>query len=368
MFVFAMFMLTGCGWLPDRIEETEDQKTYHIAVLGAEDYVFGDEGFTRGLELAISEAADRNVSVQWEYYDDGGDYEQGLVLAQQLAADDAVEAVLSFQDFEMIDAQMPYFEEAGKVLIAVTGCYESTLEQGYHYLFSSYISPGDMGESMAEYCAQLGCTRVACAHTNTVYEIEEALGFCRRAAELGISIVDMTQEVDNRNELKVTWRKWKQMDVEAMYTCCYIDNMQEKEWLFQTIRYLREQQDSFVVLGDYSLKLPDTLGKYRKYLNGIVYPQPYPVGSSNVSAQFEKTYQALYPDQEVPPSAYQGYDLANMLIKAMTQKISSSTLADYLKSKNGYEGVSGTIYYDSIGKLKISNDISNWYLYTEGRE
>ena len=133
--VSTICVLTGCQ---DKFgqKDQDSQQEKKIAILGKEAYVYSDEFFMNGLEMAL-QGDNQKQQLSWEHYDDHGEYDQGLVLAQRLAEDNNVVAVFSFQDFEVIDAILPYFEKAQKPLFALQGCYETTLEKGAEYFFSS---------------------------------------------------------------------------------------------------------------------------------------------------------------------------------------------------------------------------------------
>jgi len=353
-FLFAIFPLIclGCSNINTaRIQKEDSIKK--IAVLGKEAYVYADESFLHGMELALKE--ENKEALQWQYYDDEGDYEKGLVMAGQLAEDDNVIAVFSFQDFEVINAEASYFEKAEKPLFAVQGCYETTLEQGYDYIFSSYLSSKDMGIAMAKYCAKEGYQRVVCSHTDTAFEKDEMIGFCAQAKEEGISIVDMQQGPDDFNNLEVSYNRWEKLGADALYICKYTENVEQKEWIFKLIQYIKEKNPDFLIMGDYSLNGETYLKQYGNQMENVVYPNPYAVEENTVLAKdFVENYKTVYGETEkISDSAYQGYDITKMVCKAVEQgDITGKSIKNFFKAENGYQGVSGRINYSEDGKIK----------------
>lgn len=345
--VVLLIGMTGCSRKKSsQVMAPSDHKV--IAVLGKEDYVYADEGFINGMEMALE---DGSSNISWEYYDDNGDYEQGLMMAQQLALDNQIVAVYSFQDFEVIDAEAVYFEKAKKPLIAVQGCYESTLEQGYQYIFSAYMSSKDMGVAMAKYCARKGYERVVCSHTNSTFEADEMKGFCAQAEKDGISIVDMQLGPDSMNDLEVAYQRWKQLDVNALYICKYTENIEQKEWIFKLIQYVKQQDPDFLVMGDYSLNGQSYLEKYGAEMEGTTYPNPYPVVENENSKSFMTEYGKRFPEESiVSEGVFQAYDLTQMVQKSVSQEYDGFEMSIF-KSEQGYDGVSGTINYSEDGRI-----------------
>ncbi len=357
-----IYSLTACG----RGEET--QKTDAgaaqekiIAILGWDEYVEGNQDFINGMDMALEELGE-SVLLKKEYYNDGGSYDEGLLMAQGLANDDRVAAVFSFQDFEVIEAEAHYFEEAEKPLVAVQGCYEKTLERGLEYVFSSYVSSKDMGAAAAKYCAGKGIVRAACSHTDTTFEKDEVKGFCTEAEAEGIVVADLQSGPDSWNELEQAYRRWNNLGIRALFLCQYTETEAEKDWIFQVIRYIRERDPKFLILGDYSLDGPEYLQKYGKYMEGITYPRPYSVTETGRIVEFRQRYAQKYPDMApAGDGACQGYDMTQMAGKALqgrdgTDKKNSqkdgTLIRDFFKSDTGYNGVSGKISYSGEGKIQ----------------
>lgn len=354
--ILGMLVLVG-GCQRD-VKREEGQTAKKIAILGKEEYVHADEGFLNGVEMALEEQT--SSELQLVYYDDHGDYENGLSMASQIAQDDQVVAVFSFQDFEVVDAEAECLEEAKKPLFAVQGCYEKTLERGYDYVFSNYMSSKDMGIAMAKYCGEKGYKRVVCSHTDTVFENDEIKGFCAQAAEEGVEIVDMKAGPNNRNELEVSYERWKQLGVDAIYICRYVENVEQKEWIFQMIQYIKERDPNFLIMGDYSLNGAKYLEVYGQYMTNAAYPNPYPIVEGDKAKEFEKKYLEKYSADTLSDGSYQGYDMCKMVCTAEEK---GESVKDFFKETDGYDGVSGKIAYTEDGKIQT---VCEYYSVVDG--
>ncbi len=353
--LLLLLLLTGCSIAGRSEKKQENTAEKRIAVLGREDYVYADENFVKGMEMALKEQSG-SEQITWKHYDDQGDYDRGLLLAQQLSQDDSVIAVFSFQDFEVIEAEMSYFESAKKPLFAVQGCYESALNKHAEYLYSSYLSSQDMGIAMAKYCAKQGKKEIVCSHTLTTFETEEMRGFVNTAQNLDLHVMDMMQGPDNITDLQVVYEKWKALGIDTLYICRYTDNVEQKEWIFKMIQYIKQKDPDFLILGDYSLDGASYLEQYGKYMDGTAFPNPYSVKDSNKALDFAKRYaQETGAKGEISNIAYQGYDMTGMLLWAY-ESAKGGDMTEYLKSEAGYDGVSGTICYSPEGKIMTSTE------------
>ncbi len=351
----VMTLLSACGTQPSASADGEAQEK-EIAILGWDEYVEGNQDFINGMEMALKEW-DSRVPIRVKYYNDEGNYDKGLLMAQELTKKDEVVAVFSFQDFEVIDAEASYFEEAEKPLIAIQGCYEKTLEKELKFVFSSYVSSKDMGAAAARYCAQKGIERVACCHTDTTFEKDEVKGFCSEAQAEGMTVTDIQVGLDSSNSLERAYQRWKSLGAQALFLCKYTETENEKDWIFRMIQYIKERDPDFLVLGDYSLNGPEYLEKYGEYMEGTVYPRPYSVTEGEKTEEFESRYAELYPDMlPVGDGAYQGYDMTQMVELALLNnkdgKADGVAVRDFFKADGGYDGVSGALSYSEAGKIR----------------
>lgn len=364
--VFFVFTLSACG-IDKQINKGwngSDSTSKVIVIFGKKDYVYADESYMQGIKLALQQSAG-NVKVKYKYYDDGGDYEKGLVMAQQIAKDDNVVAVLSFQDFEVIDAEAKYFEESKKPLFAIQGTYETTLSNKYDYVFSGYLSSKDMGVAMAKYCKQSKKSRVVCCHTDTTFEKDEIIGFCSQAEKEGISIIDMQLGPDTLNDLEVAYRKWESLDADALYICKYTETVEQKEWIFKIIQYIKKKNPDFLIMGDYSLNGKKYLDKYGKNMDGVAYPNPYTITHTKYTDDFENDFKENYSVSDIGDGAYQGYDFVKMICEALKDKTDDGEdVKNFFKRKDKYIGVSGEISYAEDGKMMID---SSYYCVKDGQ-
>ena len=344
------FLLVGCGdWEKRNTSENIEEDKKKIVLLGKKSYVYSDEALVRGIEMAIEELQEKGVELTWEHIDDNGEYETGISYGGLTAKDDSVLAVLTVQDFDVIDALAPVYEEEKKPFISVQGCNESTLQEGYQYFLSAFTSAEDMGKAVADYCGEKGYTRVVCSHTDTTFELSEMRGFQRNASKNNIDIVDMIQGPSTMTELKSTYYRWETLEVDAVYLAhlTYSDT----SWMLDIIRYLKGQNPKLQILSDYSLNHAETLEKHGDILEGLVIPAPYSVEENELAKEFKKKYEEKY-DTSISNVAMQGYDLVQIFGKIIQEGYEDSEeFVEQLKREEGFEGTSGHIHFDKNGKL-----------------
>ena len=285
-----LFGLCGCrSDSKESISYQEGQSQYKIVLLGKESYVYSDIGLINGIDMAIEELKG-TVDITWEHYDDNGDYEKGLLYGEQLAKDNSVLAVFTFQDFEVVEALASRFHEEKKPLISVQGCYESTLQKGYDYFFSAFTSAEDMGVAMGQYCKLKGVSNVACSHSDTTFELDEMRGFQREANKNSVRVADMIQGPNTMTELQNVYYTWKQLGVDAIYLAHY--TYSNTEWMLQMIDYIRSKDPNILIMSDYSLNNEETLEAYGDALEGVVIPAPYSIQENEKMGEFREKYES----------------------------------------------------------------------------
>ncbi len=346
--MFVIFILVGCQNITFE-KTTNNVQANKIVILGKESYVYSDEALIHGIDLALEELDQRGIKLSLEHMDDKGEYETGIMYGGMLAKDDSVLAVLTVQDFDVIDTLAPVFEEAKKPFISIQGCNESTLEGEYRYFLSAFTSAQDMGKAVADYCGENGLKRIACSHTDTTFELSEMRGFQRNAQENGVNVVDMIQGPNTMIELKNLYYQWDSLKVDGVYLAhlTYSDTA----WMLDIIKYLKEQNPNIQILSDYSLNNTSTLEKYGDILEGVVIPAPYSIEENQMTKEFRKKYQKNYGGN-VSNVAMQGYDLMYILSEIVKSDCKTpEEVISILKREEGFDGASGHIHFDKDGRM-----------------
>ena len=88
---------------------TTKTDTLNLVILDSGDYYYSDDGIEHGIDLALKDLQkEQGITIKVKRVDDGGNYVNGISLAKALSEDDRVDAVISFQNFESIGAEVDF--------------------------------------------------------------------------------------------------------------------------------------------------------------------------------------------------------------------------------------------------------------------
>jgi branched-chain amino acid transport system substrate-binding protein len=213
----SMFIIisTGCD---ESINE--DKIEINFAITGEKVLYDYDESFMNGVRMAIADCnlqyADLGYQVSMEFYDDESIFEKGMAIANSIARDNSVSAVLGSQSFYITDAAAEIFENAGKILITPFSANDETLEVGYQYLFRNTFSAYDVGVALARYAAKKNYKNIAVCIKGTEYEAAVIRGFYRESRDLGPKIVDYLTKARTQEELREVFTRWDLLSVDCV--------------------------------------------------------------------------------------------------------------------------------------------------------
>ena len=166
----AVLIVAGCIlqviWVGNNKQVESNSDTLRLVVLDSGDYYHIDDGIDAGLQMAFDALEDKyGMKVELSVVDDEGDYVKGIALAKSLAADPNVDIVMSFQNFESIGPEMPFFEEAKKPFIVTMGCYDEVGANGYQYFIADFMSGKTIGREIGKNLQKNGAKNVALTRT-----------------------------------------------------------------------------------------------------------------------------------------------------------------------------------------------------------
>lgn len=330
---------------------TTKTDTLNLVILDSGDYYYSDDGIEHGIDLALKDLQkEQGITIKVKRVDDGGNYVNGISLAKALSEDDRVDAVISFQNFESIGAEVDFFEQAQKPFIVTMGCYDEVAEKGYSYLITDFLSGKMIGERIGEYLKSKKICRVALCHSDTVFEKDEMKGIqsvVNRSDEMNIYHTQTGPFDDSGLAQLLT--DCDKLEIDAVIANFYTQT--DSAWLLSG---LRKKRPGMMVVGDYALDSSEILKEYGKDLEGVVIVPVYPYQESEKLQKFTARYEQEC-GAEFSTAAVQYYDLFRMLGKAAKQKASGRELMKTMKNEKGYEGVAGTITFDEKGRLFVEN-------------
>lgn len=329
-----------------------DNNSLHVVILDSEGFYYSETGIEKGIQTAMEDITERGqFPITYELIEDDGSYVKGIAIAKQLAEDPTVDAVITLQNFDSIDAEMPYFEEARKPFIVTMGCYDQVAEQEYDYLLADFLSARVMGEKIGEMLLDLDAQNVALCHSDTMFERDTIRGI--------LSVLEGSQKCRvcysdtgpfSEAELSDMLTQYRLLGVDTVVGNFY--TQEDSEWL---LKKLSQNMPGLMRVGDYVLDNSGVLSEYGSYLEGVYIVPNYPYAQSAKMEAFKKRYEERN-DTDFTTTAIQYYDLFMMLSKCCEgRKVTGDQLMEELKSEEGYQGVGGTLRYDENGRLLEEN-------------
>jgi len=312
--------------------------------------------YREGLELALEEVnrqgGPRGRPLRLRYEDDDGSVNQGRLVAQRLAGDPEVMAVIGhLQSFVTVPAAAIY-DLAGLVLLAPTATSADLTSRSYQRVFRTTFTDVAVGRQMADYGISQGYQRMAIYYIRNDYGRDLANAFEERLAGLGHSVAardsyDWDDEI-RPESFKPIFDRWRQLELDAIFLAGEVPSAG------RLIAEFRRGGIDIPLFGGDALFSSALLSAAGTGANGTVVPaifhpeDPRPEVQSFVR-RFEEAYDAL-PDA----GSALGYDALRLLAHAMDQapSLSSEDLAKTLHTIDSWQGVTGGITFDAKGDLK----------------
>ena len=343
-------IMTGCGeavqtWLPvsgNRIV---------IAVAGDDEF-YNENGVPEALELAAADfQSSTGTTVEFRYFDDDADYHKAITMAQEIASDHTISAVLSKQETDFADTLIDIYEKAEKPFILMSGCYDHTIEKGYNYLLNDSICASDAGKIMGSYVVKNGFKRAVFCHSDTEYEEDELKGFQSIISDSDTVLAGTVVGPYTQEDFDIAYAEWQLLNVDAVCVSnYYILNS-------DLVRMLRQKGSDIQVISDYIMDTEEDIGANADYLDGTVIVPLYMLSDSDThNSDTAKRYEEKY-GFEMNELAVQAYDLVKMTAETLNSGVSTANdFMNAVKSPEGYEGLCGTVKFDKNGSLIPEND------------
>lgn len=340
---------SGCegGEITERWAPVRDG-TITIAMVG--DGEFCElAGTQEAVQLAAEDFyAEAGLHVEMRLYDDEADYRKALSLANEIAEDPNISAVIVKQELEYIDTVAEIYEEAEKPFIITNGCYNHTIEHGYDYMLVDFIHAEYAGNIIGSYILEQGYQRVAFCHSDTEYEEDELKGMAAALVGSDAALVDTVIGPYTQEDFNIAYARWEALGVDVICVSDYYSLNSD------VVRMLREKGSSIPVISDYVMDTDENLEANGEYLDGTVIVPLYAMSvttanDNDVPARFFDTY-----GMEMSEHAVQTYDLVMMLARQLAaEPADSAALMDGMKSPEGHAGIYGTIRFDKNGVLSL---------------
>jgi branched-chain amino acid transport system substrate-binding protein len=334
------------------------QRAHHLAdstgpvtVAVAWPLKLGKASLAQGVDLAVEEINREGGVLNGRplkilYKDDASSLSKGRLVAQEIADDLDVAAVIGHLNTYITVPASQIYERAGLVMITPGASGQKLTERGAKLVFRSLPGNRDQGRQIGDYAAAQGYKSVAIYYIKNDYGIDLANYFEQRAHELGITIADRrsyNMGGDNHAALLAEWAAFLKTD--AVFLCGSLPESAE------ILRDARAAGLKVPVFGAAGLDSPDLIRLGGDSVEGTVVFALFNAGDPRpearaFSARFRKRF-GTEPDS----TAAQGYDAVRLLAHAMKQagSIVPAKVAAALRGTRDYRGVTGVSTFSATG-------------------
>lgn len=311
----------------------------------------GKASLAQGVDLAVEEIngaggilGGRKLKILFK--DDASSLSRGRLVAQEIADDPEVAAVIGHLNSYITAPASQIYERAGLVMVTPGASGQKITEQGGRLVFRSLPGNREQGRQIGDYAAARGYKSVAIYYIKNDYGIDLANYFEQRAHELGIAIADRrsyNMGGDNHAALLAEWAAFLKTD--AVFLC---GSLPESA---QILREARAAGLKVPVFGAAGLDSPDLIRLGGASVEGTVVFSLFNVGDPRpeVRAFGERFRQrfGVLPDS----TAAQGYDAVQLLVHAMKRANSTEPVkvAAALRETRNWPGVTGRTTFSEKG-------------------
>jgi len=314
-----------------------------------------DIRYGEGLDMAVDEVnAAGGIGgrkLRLVRVDDHESVDEGRIVAQRLAADPDVVAVIGhLQSYVAVPAAAIY-DLSGLVMLSPTATDPELTSQGYRHVFRATFTDRAVGRQMADFAASRGHHRVAIYYIRNRYGRGLANAFEERANELGVAVAarqsyDQSEQANERT-FAPTLREWKATDLDAIFLAGEVPSAA------RFVAEARRQGVTMPIYGGDAMSSPGLIAVAGAAAEGtIVATVFHPDEPRPEVRRFAEAFRQRYGAAPDAGSAL-GYDAIQLLAQAMRRAKSTvpEDVARALHATRGWSGITGAFTFDEHGDL-----------------
>ncbi|MEI6157057.1 MAG: ABC transporter substrate-binding protein [Atribacterota bacterium] len=354
LFLVLVGGLTGCSE-NDPVRERELYATQVggdviIAIPGPRWLMEDSSRFLDGVDLAVEEVNASDFlggrKIQAMVLDDQASFITGIAVAQSIAINPKVTAVVGHWNTAITIPASTIYHEAGLLLLSPVVSNVELTRRGYPLVFRNIPSDEEIGKQMALYAGKNDYHRVAVYYADNAYGRGLADAFEDTAREEGISVIDRISGFSDEWGFRRIVRRWEALDIDAVFVA---DSMPTGG---EFIRKLRQNGITVPVMGGDGLDV-DFIKALGTTAEGVVIATIYNSQDDRpVLKEFIQKFKTRF--REDPDVwALQGYDSIKLLAWAMEKAKSPlpAAVAQVLHTMPDWPGTTGSIRFDASGEL-----------------
>lgn len=374
----ALFVISGCSDndpYKDRFEAvTANKDTLKIALAWPleQDNRGTKTTILQGVQLAVKEVnAGGGVlgrKLKIVQFDDGRSINEGLILAQTIAEDKSLFAVIGHLDSYVSVPTSTTYEFSGLITLNPGSTDAQLTQAGYEHLFRLIPKDAVQGEELAKHFKANGIKKVVVYYVNNSYGRELANSFERQALDLDLSIVDRrAYDKSSREHFRTMsdWRKFYKFD--AIFLA---GSMPEGTDIIREAKEAGITEKIYTGAGLDSRAFIDQGGADVENTYVVSF---FPLNNDNSNVQrdfddsaareFSNAYQAEFGSPPTEAAAALGYDAVKLLAMATKKagNLHRDQVAEAIRLSQGWVGSTGPYHFDESGdvddKLMVINQV-----------
>jgi branched-chain amino acid transport system substrate-binding protein len=309
--------------------------------------------YGEGMQMAVDEVnAGGGIGgrqLRLARYDDRESIDHSRIVAQQIADDPNVVAVIGHLQSYITVQTAGVYDQAGLVLVAPTSTDPKLTQLGYKRLFRATFTDNSVGRQLADLVASQQRRKVAVYYIRNDYGRNVANAFEERARQLGVAVqarnsYDPSEQASERTFDQVL-TEWKPMDLDAILLAGEVPSAA----IF--VAQARRKGIDVPILGGDAMSSPALMAVAGAAAEGITVASFFnPDEPRPEVVRFNAAFTAKYG---VPPDAGSalGYDCVQLLAHAMKEARSAvpEDVARALHALKDWRGVTGAFSFDEGG-------------------
>lgn len=358
--LIVLSVVSSCGGPDDIIAERERRARApgeSVTIAAAWPWSVRYDGlYWEGLELAVDEINSaggilgRTVQIQKE--DDRESVDQGRLVAQKLADDPNVVAVIGHLNSHISIPAAGIYETSGLLMMTPGSTSPELTRLGHHLVFRSVNSDDDIARNMASFALQAGHQRVVIGYVRNTYGLGLANAFEEYAQHIGLEIIDRQSYDPASSSNPAAYQRlvdqWDDLEFDALF----LAGMAPQAGYL--VKQIRAAGLGIPILGGDALDTPELIAAAGEAAEGMVVASVFHPDQPRPGVQrFTRIFTSAYGR---PPDSWaaRGYEAMRMLAEAMEAAGSTAPedVARRLQSSDAPSfSLSGPVRFNERGEV-----------------
>lgn len=316
--------------------------------------------YWQGLQLAADEIngnggiLGRRIKLKRE--DDKESVNEGRLVAQRLANDPEIVAVIGHLNSHVSIPAAPIYEASGLLMINPGSTSPELTRRGHRLIFRSVNSDEDIAYDLAAFAQKQGYHRIVIGYVRNAYGLGLANAFEQYAQSLGLAITDRQSYDPAASSHSASYQRlvdqWLDLDFDALF----LAGMAPQAGYL--VKQVRKSGLTAPIIGGDALDTPELIDAAGPASEGMVVATIFHADDPGPEVQrFVQSFTAAYGR---PPDSWaaRGYEALRMLADAMTRAGSTvpREVAKQLRFSDDSYSLSGPVGFNDQGDI-VGRDV-----------